>query len=164
MDAIECIKQRRSVRIYIDKSIPKDILADMIDCARLAPSGRNTQGWDFVVVTDREMLKKIADLTDHGKFAVNAGACIIVVSKDTTYFMEDGAAATQNILLAATAHGIGSCWLAGDKKYYDKDMLKLFGVPKDHRLVSIIVLGYCENFPSPPNKRELDDVLHWEKF
>jgi len=118
MDAIECLKTRRSVRSFADKEIPANVIEDIIDAGRLAPTANNLQPWEFIVVTDKETRKKIAALTDWGKFIAEAGACIVVLSKDTKYYIEDGSAATQNIMLAAWAHGIGTCWVAGDKKAY----------------------------------------------
>jgi nitroreductase len=72
-------------------------------------------------------------------------------------------AATQNILLAACAHGLGSCWVAGDKKPYATDIAKRLGAPGDCRLISLIALGYPAENPRKP-KRSLAVVLHWEIF
>jgi nitroreductase len=161
---IEAIKKRRSHRAYLDKPISKEILEEIIDCARLAPTAINIQPWEFVVVTEKEMLEKIAAVTDYGKFIKSAAACVIVLSEGTKYYMEDGCAATENILLAAESFGIGSCWVAGDKKHYCKDILELISAPKDYKVVSILPLGYYEKGIKPHSKRALKDVLHWEKF
>ncbi len=163
-EVIRAIKKRRSYRSYQDKEISKDILEEIIDCARLAPSANNIQPWEFVVVTDKEILKKIASITDYGKFIKNAGACVIVLCKDTKYYLEDGSAATENILLAAESFGIGSCWVAGDKKHYCNKILELVGAPKGYKLVSILSLGYYDKEEKPHGKRALKDVIHWEKF
>nr|MCK4929784.1 nitroreductase family protein [Nanoarchaeota archaeon] len=163
-EVIRAIKKRRSYRSYQDKEISKDILEEIIDCARLAPSANNIQPWEFVVVTDKEILKKIASITDYGKFIKNAGACVIVLCKDTKYYLEDGCATTENILLAAESFGIGSCWVAGDKKHYCNKILELVGAPKGYKLVSILSLGYYDKEEKPHGKRALKDVIHWEKF
>lgn len=163
MDALEAIKTRRSVRLYQDKPIPKKVLEDIIDCARLAPTAMNRQPWEFVVVTEKETRQRIADLTDYGKHIAQAAACVAVFCEDTKYFLEDGAAATQNILLAAWAHGVGSCWIAGDKKAYAEDICRLLGLPENCKLVSLIPLGYPADVPQK-DKRPLEDVLHWERY
>ncbi len=163
MDAIEVIKTRRSIRSYEEKPVPKEILEDLIDCARLAPSGVNVQPCDFIVITDAETRLKIAEIADYGKFIAQAGACILVCAKRTKYYLEDGSAATQNILLAAKAHGLGSCWVAGDKKEYARKILDLVGAPDDYLLVSNIAVGYAAE-EHHPRKRSLEEVIHWEKF
>ena len=75
-EAIKVIKSRRSVRKYIDKEIPEEVLREIVDCARLAPSGNNRQPWAFLVITDQDKKEKIASLARYGKFIKEAGACI----------------------------------------------------------------------------------------
>lgn len=136
MDALQAIKERRSVRKYLDREIPKKILEDLVDCGRLAATARNAQPWEFVVVTDKQKLKQISDITSHGKFIANSAACIAVFGKkDATYFLEDGSAATQNILVASKAHNLGSCWVAGYGKDYAEDIKKILSVPEEYTLV-----------------------------
>ena len=163
MDAIEVLKTRRSVRAYRSEPVPKKTLEDIIDCGRLAATAINIQPWVFVVATEPAMLRKIADITDYGKFIAQAGACVVVLCKDTKYYLEDGSAATENILLAARAHGLGSCWVAGDKKPYAVDICRLVGAPSGCRLVSLIPVGYPAETPEQP-KRPLSEVLHWERY
>jgi len=163
-EVIRAIKERRSHRSYTDKKISKEVLEEIIDCARLAPSANNVQPWEFVVITDKETLRRVASITDYGKFIGDAAACIIVLCKDTKYYLEDGCAATENILIAAESFGIGSCWVAGDKKHYCNKILELIGAPKNYKLVSILSLGYYDKPLEPYGKRSLKDVIHWEKF
>ncbi|HOF60348.1 MAG TPA: nitroreductase family protein [Candidatus Latescibacteria bacterium] len=164
MDALTVIKTRRSVRAFADRQVPREVLEDIVDCGRLAATARNEQPWEFIVVTDPAMRAKIADLAEYGKFIAQASACIVVVCKDGRYFLEDGSAASQNILLGAWAHGVGSCWVAGDKKPYAVDVAKVLGVPDGYRVISLIALGYPQAPPSPKPKRALKEVLHWEKW
>jgi nitroreductase len=163
MDAIEVLKTRRSVRAYSSEPVPRKIIEDIIDCGRLAATANNLQPWEFVVVTEPEMLRRIADTTDHGKFIDQAGACVLVLCKEAKYYLEDCSAATENILLAARAHGLGSCWVAGDKKAYASDICRLVGAPRGYKLVSLIPMGYAAETPVQ-TKRPLSDVLHWEKY
>jgi len=115
---LKFLKERRSVRAFQDKNIPKEQLQEIVDVARFAPTARNVQPWEFVVVTDKEKIAQLSDLGQNAKPLAGAAACIVVFCADSNYFLEDGSAATCNILLAATALGIGSCWIAGDKKPY----------------------------------------------
>ncbi|MDK2806210.1 MAG: hypothetical protein PWQ94_1374 [Thermoanaerobacterium sp.] len=165
MDALEVLKQRRAVRSFEDKPIPKNILEDIIDCGRLAPSANNVQPWHFVVVTDKEALKYISEKATYGKFIKDAAACVVVYcEKENIHHLEDGAAATENIILAAKAYGISSCWVAGYDRTYEKDINEYLNVPSNLRMISIVALGYSTQNPSPRNKKSLSDVLHWEKF
>ncbi|MCM8795397.1 MAG: nitroreductase family protein [Candidatus Omnitrophica bacterium] len=166
MEVNTAIKIRRSIREYQDKPISKEILEQLIDAARFAPTARNIQPWEFVIITKEETLKKLAELADNGRFIAQAKACIAIFCQDTKYYLEDGCAATQNILLMAVSLGLGSCWVAGDKKPYCLAVANLLGVPAELKLVSLIALGY----PAPNHgfkiapKRDLKELIHWEKF
>jgi nitroreductase len=166
MDAQEAIKTRRSIREYKHKPITKEALNTIVDAARLAPTARGVQPWEFIVITTEETLKKIGEIAENGRFVAKAKACIAVFCSDTKYYLEDGCAATQNILIAATALGIGSCWVAGDKKPYCSEISQLLNVPCAFKLVSLIALGYPESNQAfeTKDKRSLNQVMHWEKF
>ncbi|MCX5710240.1 MAG: nitroreductase family protein, partial [Candidatus Omnitrophica bacterium] len=129
MDTFEAIKTRRSVRVFKDKAIPNDILEKLVDAGRFAATARNVQPWKFVIVTDKVTLRKLAELAENGRFISGSAACIAVFCEETKYYLEDGCAATQNILVAACAEKIGSCWVAGEKKPYAQAVSKLLGAP-----------------------------------
>ncbi len=166
MDALDALKLRRSIRVYQDKMIPEEVLEKIVDVARFAPTARNVQPWEFVLVTKSQTLKKIGELAETGRFIASANACIAVFCADTKYYLEDGCAATVNILNASTAFGIGSCWVAGDKKPYCGQVAELLGVPAGFKLVSLIALGYPQDRDGfqLADKRSLKDVMHWEEF
>ena len=163
MDAIEVLKTRRAVRIYRRERVLRDIIKDIVDCGRLAATAVNIQPWEFVVVTDLDALRRIAKTTDYGEFIADAPVCVVVICRDTKYYLEDGSAASENILLAAHAHGLGSCWVAGDKKPYAAEICRLVGAPPGYKLISLIPIGYPAESPEKA-KRPLSDVLHWEKY
>ena len=164
MDALAAISARHSTRAFSDAPVPKDVLEQIVDAGRRAPSAMNVQPWEFVVVTDAEARRDLAGMTDYGKFIAQAPACVAVFCKDTKYYVEDGSAATENILVAATALGVQSCWVAGDKKAYAGDVAKRLGVPAGYKLMSLLALGIAPSPGAPTAKRPLADVLHWEKF
>ena len=165
MDAMEALRCRRSIRSYRPDPVEKDKIEAMIDAGRLAATGRGVEPWEFVVVTDPALRAQIAALCDYGKFIKTAPACVVVLCRDTKYYLEDGSAATQNILVAACAQGLGTCWVAGDKKPYAPKIVKLIGAPDEYKLVSVIAVGYpAEGHPPRRGKRELEEVIHWEKF
>jgi nitroreductase len=163
VDALDCLRTRRSVREYTTDPIPTEILEAIVDCGRLAPSGRNEQPWEFVVVTDKERLEELADITDFGKHIARSAACVVVFCKNTKYYLEDGSAATANVCNAAWAHGVASCWVSGDKREYAEDVREALNVPTGYKLISLIPLGYPAETPVK-EKRSLSDVIHWEAF
>jgi nitroreductase len=103
-------------------------------------------------------------MTDYGPFIADAPICIAVLAKDTKYYLEDGSAATQNMLVAAHALGLGACWVAGDKKPYAGKIVQRLGGPAGVRLVALVAVGWPEGALPKPSKRTLRDVIHWEKF
>jgi nitroreductase len=164
-DFLTLIKERRSVREYSKKKIERKILEEIIDCARLAPSSRNVQPWHFVVVTDESKLSKISELPSLGSpFIKNAAACIIVcVSLDSKRGAEDSCLASENAMLAAKSLGIGSCYVAAMGKDV-APIRSLLGIPENVAISCLISLGYYDKNPKTPEKRKLDEVIHWEKF
>lgn len=164
MEFIDIIKSRRSIRIYQDRQIPDDVLEQILDCARLAPSAINIQPWLIGCVTDKKLLEKIAGITDHGKFIKDCAACFTVFcEKDKKYYLEDGCAATMNIIMAAAAKGIGTCWVAGDKKAYVGEIRKILKVPEKYTLVSLIAAGYPAESPKPL-KKDLNEVTFKDQY
>jgi nitroreductase len=164
LEALKAIKERRSVRDFDEQGIPKGVIEDIIDCGRLATTANNIQPWEFIVILDKDRRKKIAEMAPNGGFIGHAPVCIAVFCRDTKYYLEDGAAATENILIAARAYDLGTCWVAGDKKPYASSMNNLLDVPSDFKLVSLIALGYPKKEIKPCEKRPLKNVLHWEKY
>jgi len=164
MDALTALKTRRSVRAYRLDAVPAALIEDIVDCGRLAATARNVQPWEFVVVTEAAARKRLAAMIDTGRFIADATVCIVVFCRDVKYYLEDGSAALQNILLAAHAHGLGSCWVAGDKKPYCTAVAQMLGASADRKLVGLVAIGYAVNASSMPPKRSLNDVLHRDRF
>lgn len=163
METLKVLKNRRSMRAFSDKSVSESLIGELIDCARFAPTARNLQPWEFVVITNKDVIQQLAGLTDHGKFMKDSNSIIAVFCQDTKYYLEDGSAATQNILLAAADFGLAACWVAGDKKPYCEEVKQLLKAPQDYKLVSLIPLGYpLTAVPKAPNKRPLAEMMHME--
>ena len=161
MDALEAIRKRRTVRSFTGAAIPRADLETIVDAGRLAASGYNRQPWDFIVVTDRGMIEQ---LKIAAQWMEKAGAIIVVVLDPATkYWLEDGSAAVQNMLVAATALGYGSCWLEGYTLPLESQFKALLGVPDDKRLLTLVPIGIPVEWPAK-EKRPLEQVLHWERY
>ena len=161
MDALEAIRKRRTVRNFTGAAIPRADLETIVDAGRLAASGYNRQPWDFIVVTDRGMIEQ---LKIAAQWMEKAGAIIaVVLDPATKYWLEDGSAAVQNMLVAATALGYGSCWLEGYTLPLESQFKALLGVPDDKRLLTLVPIGVPVEWPTK-EKKPLEQVLHWEKY
>jgi nitroreductase len=161
MDVFEAIRKRRSVRSYTGEAIPKEDLEKIVDAGRLAATGSNKQPWDFIVVTDRDTIDKLRIASS---WMDKAGAVIaVVLDPSSRWWVEDGSAAVENMLLAATALGYGSCWLEGYTVPREDEFKALLGVPPEKRLLTLVPLGVPTAWPTK-DKKSLDDVLHWERY
>jgi len=161
MDALEAIRKRRSVRKYTGDSIPREDLEKIVDAGRLAASGSNRQPWDFIVVTDRAM---IAQLKVAAEWMEKAGAIIaVVMDPSSRWWVEDGSAAVENMLIASTALGYGSCWLEGYTLPREEEFKALLGIPKEKRLLTLVPLGVPTEWPVK-EKKSLEEVIHWERY
>ncbi len=166
-ETIKNIKERRSVRKYIDKEISEKILKEVIDCARLAPTGNNRQAWSFLVVTDNEIKNKIASYARYGRFIKEAGACIAVFVNENkaTTSLQDASAATENIMIAAKAFDLGTCWVNSYQKEHSEKIKKLVNCPQNMELMTLMSIGYYEEDDvNMPSKKSLSEVMEWNKF
>lgn len=162
--AITVIKSRRSVRKYRDTPVPEEAIRNAMECAVLAPTARNEQPWLIGKITDRETLKKIAELTDHGRFIADAPLCFAIFGRrDEKYCLEDCSAATAQLILGLWAYGVGSCWVAGDKKHYAEDVRVLLGVPEEFKLISLVPAGYPADIPRVP-KKSMSETTFAERY
>ncbi|MFP4016248.1 MAG: nitroreductase family protein [Halanaerobiales bacterium] len=163
----EIIKSRRSIRRYIEKEIPEEILRDIMDCARLAPTGNNKQPWTFVVVTDKELRDKISYFARYGKFIKEAGACIAVFcdEENSTTPLQDACAATENIIISAQSYGLGTCWVNSYKKEHSGKIKELLNCPPDMELMTLLAVGYYnDDYVKDIKKKTIDEVLKWNSF
>jgi nitroreductase len=158
------IKSRHSVRDFKSDPVNDIVIKDAIECAAHAPTAMNLQPWLFGAIKNKNMLSKIAELTERGKFIAKSPLCFAIFGeKKETYYLEDCCAATENLILALQAHGITSCWVAGEKKQYAEAVRKMLGVPENYTLVSLVAAGYPAEI-SIVQKKEMKNVVFFEEF
>lgn len=161
MDTLEAIRTRRSIRKFTNDSIPKTDLEIIVDAGRLAATGSNQQPWDFIVVTEQSM---IARFKIAGSWIEKAAAVIVLVMDPVSrWWIEDGAAAIENMLLACTALGYGACWVEGDALPREEEFKNLLHVPAAKRVMALIPIGVPAETPSK-DKKPIAEVIHWQKF
>lgn len=163
MDVLEAIRTRRSVKALEPVEIPREHLRTIVDAGRLAPSGRNAQPWEFIVVTDPSTIATLGEVQP----LVGQGSAVVAIVADeraSRYWLEDASAAAENMLLAIHALGYGSRWIEGTllpKEAWAKEVL---GVPAEKRLVIMLPIGKAVFDEKPKEKKPLEEVLYWERY
>ncbi len=160
MDVLEAIYTRRSIRTYLDQLVPKELIQNLLAAAMQAPSARNQQPWQFIVIDDRAILGKIPEFMPNAAMAAEAPLAILVcgdldLEESEGYWMVDCAAAVENMLLAAHALGLGAVWCGVyPRKARMEGLQQLVGLPKNVIAHSLVVLGYAaERVPSEDRYR-----------
>lgn len=168
MDFVEeYIIGRRSVRSYTDAPIEKEKIEKLIKACFYAPTSMNRDPRSLMIIDDKDVLAQIPAIHPYAKFAADAPLAMMVCAEpDKTiqdFFMEDCAASTQNILIAAKAMGIGSCWCAVYHTPRIKQFAKLLGTPENVIPYALIVLGYPAEEGKLPN-RDLETTVHYNQW
>lgn len=169
MDTMDVIINRRSIRKYTNQAVSDDTIAQLIRAGMYAPSAGNQQSWEFMVIKSKETLLKITEVHPYSQMLKGVGVAIVVCGnlqkeKYKDFWVQDCSAATQNILLAAQALGLGAVWL-GVYPLMDRvnGLVKLLHLPQDIMPLSIIPIGYPAEQREVP-KRYNEDYIHHEKW
>lgn len=165
---LDVIKKRRSVRRFDGATIPKEVMEQILEAGRWAPSGANAQPWRFIVVTEKEKLKSIAEFCYYKVFKsrhVGEASAAVVICADTeagsqTYTL-DAAIAGTNMTLMATSLGIGSCWIGA---FEEETLKKLIRIPENLKIIALIAFGYEVGKASVPPRFPLSSIVHYETY
>jgi len=173
LDVFEAIKERRSIRAYTDEKVSDKDVERLIEAARWAPSAGNSQPWEFVVVKDVEMKRKLSDAALNQTFIEKAPVVIVVCADlnrssrgygsrgEHLYSIQDTAAATENILLAAQELGLATCWVGA---FHENEVAKAVKAPRNLRPVAIVPVGHPAVRPMVSPRRSVDEIVHYETF
>ncbi|MBQ0004350.1 MAG: nitroreductase family protein [Clostridiales bacterium] len=184
-EILKNIADRRSVRRYKDMPVEDDKLMTILEAGRQAPSGHNRQPWWYIIVRDEATKRAIAE-ADHGQEWMCAAPVFIICVADQkaqTYgeifegdelvcdeknptmalkrAIRDTAASVENILLAAESVGLSTCWTGW---YHQADVKPILGIPDDKYVVAIITLGYGDETPDARPRRDLEEIVMFEKW
>ncbi len=140
MDVFDCIRTVLSVRQYQDKAVPEDVVREIVEAGQLTASSMNLQPWHFIVVENRDTLRKIGGLAKTGPYIAQATLAIVVaIEEDSRYGVSDGSRAIQSMILAAWEHGVGSNWVG----FMGPNEVKpLLGIPDNLTILAIVPFGY----------------------
>lgn len=178
-DLMDVIRERRSIRNYEPKEIPRDTLQTILEAVQWTPSWANTQCWEVIVITDpavKQQLQEVVPKANPAHKSITAAPVIlalcarkgisgyykdIVTTQFGDWFMFDLGLAAQSICLAAHSLGLGSLIVG----LYDHARAKaVLGVPEGIEHVSLITLGYASKVPSPPKRRDISEFKHENRF
>ena len=173
MDQLNLIKKRKSIRAYKSDIVNEEDIYNLLEAARWAPSAGNKQPVEIVIVKSVEQKEKLIDGAYGQKFIGQVPVVFVICANldrsrerygergATLYAVQDAAAATQNILLMATALNYGTVWVGAFDEKIVSSILKL---PKNVRPLAIIPIGRAAQDPSPRPRREIDEFVHHEIF
>jgi len=173
VDVFEAIKSRRSVRAFTNEPVSEEKVMKLIDAARWAPSAGNIQPWEFVVVREPEIKRGLSAAALDQTFIEEAPVVIVVCANQlrssrgygsrgfNLYCLQDTAAATQNMLLAAHSLGLATCWVGA---FQEEEARKVLHVPSGVRPIAIIPVGHPAEKPEAPDKRPLSEIIHHKTF
>ena len=175
------IETRRSIRKYKNIEIDRNIIEKLIESARLAPSGHNTQPWHFIIVTDGGIKESIVKVANNQTWMLTAPLFIVcladirarIASKDEMYIDEetssfelkrvirDAAIATEHILLEATNFGLGTCWVGF---FAQKDIRPILGIPSDKFVIGVVTVGYPDEDPKKRPRKSSNEIVRYDRW
>jgi len=165
MSLVDAIFSRRSIRRYEDKDIPESVLNTILEAGRQAPSAANRQPVHFIVLTDLEIKKELSK----GMFSrfIKDSPITIVVCANTNDILTgkwsviDGTIALQNMVIAAWAMGVGSCWIGA---FREKKVKRLLNIPQGWKVVALVTFGYPAEQPKQKRKKSIEELVSFNEF
>jgi nitroreductase len=172
MEAIECIKTRRSIRKFTSTPVPDEIIADIIDCAQKAPSANNTQPWAFIVVKDEHKRKLLSKVQSYCSFIEQAPVCIVACLTPGEDLFPPArylsiACAVENILLSAHAYGLAGCWTYVkdlNNSTVENKVKEILNIPKDVEVICLVPIGYPDQEVRGRNLKKREEILHNDQW
>lgn len=161
---------RRSIRKFIDKQVEKEKLDKLLRAAMQAPSAGNQQPWEFIVVENKEALKRLSSMTKYAAPAANAGAAIVLLAdcrelRHPTYWQQDMSAALENMLIEAVHLELGSVWMGVATNESAEDFLfDMFHLPDFIKPFALVAIGYPDGKANEFADRYKPEKVHYEKW
>jgi len=165
MKCIEQILSRRSIRKFKNKPVSEEVLNNILEAGRRAPSATNKQPWHFVIARDQKA-KEACSFGGFNRFTSDASFVVVGLYKQSEVMIEklslmDVTIALQNMVVAAWVQGVGSCWMGAFDERKLKDTLNL---PADSRIVGAVAFGIPDENPSQPAKKPVNEIVHFDKW
>jgi len=166
MEFMDVIRKRRSIRKYRSERVPNEKLANMLEAARLAPSGSNRQSWKFVVVRDKEAKAKLAEACNNQLWIRDADVIVVgcwlpMAGIDEMRLRRDVTIAIEHLVLAVVNEGLGTCWVGA---FSDESVRSILGIPKEVGINALVPIGYSADQPRPRMVKKLEEIVCYESF
>ena len=166
---LEPIKKRQNVRSYQDKEIPEEILQQILEAGRLAPSACNNQPWKFIVVRDKNLKKRLVSTCKNQKFVGEASVVIVGCAISPSYKMDNGeysytidlAIALEHMSLQATSLGLGTSWIGA---FYQNQVKENLGIPVEVQVVALMSVGYPKELGLKRGRKALSEIACYDKY
>lgn len=158
-EGTELLRTRRSIRDYKDKEVPDEVLYSVFEDCRYAPTSRNSESYYFIPIKDRGTIEFMAGRREPNSSPIAEAPMAVAICTDsekTGCPKQDGDIAAYHFMLAAWAHGLGTCWIATMDRDDVKDRL---GIPKEHFVATVTPLGYPDERPEPPSRKLADGYV-----
>ncbi len=155
-EGIELLRTRRSVRHFSSRTIQEATLWNIFETCRYSPTSKNTQSYYFIPIRDKYVQKKLANERGASSSPIGNAPMAIAICSDpekSQRHVKDGVIAAYHFMLAAWSYGLGTCWIADMDREQVKEEL---GVPIDHYVATVTPLGYPEDVPEPPKRKEAE--------
>ena len=163
MEAFDAVRTLLAVRRYQDRPIPENVVKKIVEAGRLTGSAMNLQPWTFIVVQDRQMLKRLGALARSGPYIADAPLAIVVAIEKTGYAVSDASRAIHSMLLVAWAEGVGSNWVGFNNL---EKVNALLDIPTGLDVLAILPFGYpaAKIGRGKKNRKPLRAVAHRERY
>jgi len=163
---LDTIKKRRSIRQYTDQALTDDQIRQLLEAAMAAPSGSNIQPWEFMVVKDPDVKRQLAQTHTWSQMVADAAVVFVVCGNERAshHWVEDASVATENLLLAVTALGLGAVWV-GIHPDADREahVHRVLDIPEGIRVLCLVPVGYPAE-SKPPRTQYQGSKVHYEKW
>lgn len=177
MDTIKAIEERRSIRKYLNKPVEDEKIIQLVESARLAPSGSNTQPWHFIIVKSELIKQKLAKVSHNQQWMISAPVFIVCVAdircriaenvdilikedspqEELKQIIRDTSISISYMLLEANSLGLGTCWVGW---FIQEEIRPILNIPSDKYVVGIITLGYANEAPEARPRKKLEKIVH----
>jgi len=158
-EVLKLMKERRSIRDYKNEEVPNSLINKILEAGRWCQSSANRQPWRFIVIRDKELIKKLSQVTSYGSFVKEAPVVIAIVTninESPTFHLHDSAMAAHQMCLMVSALDLGTCWIGTMDRLKCAKLLKL---KQEEHLTTILPIGIPQNIPNPTPRKNLKDLV-----
>lgn len=163
MDVFEAVRTILAVRSYQDRPVPEELVERIVEAGRLTASSMNKQPWRFIVVRERETLRRLGALAKTGPYIAQAALAIVVAVEDTRFAVSDASRAIQSMMLTAWADGVGSNWVGFGGL---NEVRNALSIPEELDVLAIVPFGYPATAVGRGKKerKPRGEVVHGERY